>query len=125
MELVLDTDILLSYLSKGERPHDSIYSLMQRWRAVGGASIVKPILEEAAYHAWISMNEYNEVWNLLNKITLNELPMYTRNAFVRGFYVEADGRYHRSRWNRYIVEYRGDHKDDASKLTAIFKDEKI
>jgi hypothetical protein len=123
ISLVLDTDIVLSYLSRGERPHQAIEDTLNRWKEIGGAVIVlPPVVEEAAYHAWISDFEYQEVWRQFADLGPNEMHHYARNAFVRSFYFEAEGRYEPTRWGRYISEYRGRDKNDVSVMAELLDD---
>lgn len=123
ISLILDTDIVLSYLSEGERPHKVIEETVDRWREIGGPVLIAPpVLEETAHHAWISEYEYREVWRQLHEYSPDELPRYVKTAFVRAFYFAANGDYSLKRWSRFINEYRGHTAEDSGKISAILKD---
>lgn len=123
LNLVLDTDIVLSYLSEGERPHKAIQETLNRWRDIGGKVIVvPPVLEEATYHAWISEFEYKEVWRQLASFAPEEMPRYVKNAFVRAFFFAAKGRFEPTRWGYFISEYRGHDSTDTTKMHDILQD---
>jgi len=124
IKLLLDTDIVLSYLSKGERPHLAITETIDRWKEIGGdVTIVPPVVDETAYHAWISEFEYQEVWRQLVNLEPNEFHRYVKTAFVRAFYIAAEGRFEPDRWRRFIAEYRGSNSRDTMKMVAILRDQ--
>jgi hypothetical protein len=52
----------------------------------------------------------------------DEIPHYVKNAFVRAFYVVAQGNYQPPRWARFISEYRGTTSTDGEKIAAILED---
>ena len=123
IDLVLDTDIVLSVLSEGERPHKAIEETINRWKDIGGRIvIVPPVVEEAAYHAWISDTVYEDVWRQLGSWRPDEMHHYVRNVFVRAFYFAAGGRFNPSRWRRFIGEYRGQNAEDASRMKELLAD---
>lgn len=123
IDLIVDTDIVLSLLSQGDRPHTAVEEVLTRWRHIGGALIVPPpVLEETAYHAWISDFEFAGLGNLLSTLRSDEIPHYVKNAFVRAFYVVAEGNYQPPRWARFISEYRGTTSTDGEKIAAILED---
>jgi len=124
IDLIVDTDVVLSFLSEGERPHQAVKELLERWRKLGGTVLVTPpVLEESAYHAWMSDFEYRDVWKLLSQLKPEEVPRYVKTAFVRGFYRAANGNYSRRRWEAYVSEYRGSEPTDCGKIEAILADE--
>jgi hypothetical protein len=126
IDLIVDTDVVLSFLSTGERPHTTIEELLRRWVLIGGKVLVPPpVLEEVAYHAWISEFEYQEVWRLLAKLQSDEINRYVQKAFVRAFARQAGGDFSPGRWHAFISEYRGLTPIDDSKIQAILRDEKF
>lgn len=128
LDLVLDTDVILSLISEGERPHQAILDALERWKKVGGGVVITPpVIEEAAYHAWISEFEYIDLAAQLSGFTEEEMRRYVKNAFVRAFYYLGDGNYSMTRWKRYISEYRGRSREDATKIESILteKDYKL
>jgi hypothetical protein len=63
--LVLDTDIILTHLCPPGREHDAVSDLLGRWMEIGGRILLAPVvLEEVAYHAWISQNDFRETRHL-------------------------------------------------------------
>lgn len=124
IDLLLDTDVVLSYLSEGERPHEAVEGLLRRWRELGGAMrIAPPVIEEAAYHAWISEWECREIGPLFASLAPEEVHRFAKNAFVRSFYRASKGRYNPVAWARFISEYRGQHASDSSRIAAVLKEE--
>jgi hypothetical protein len=60
-QVILDTDIILNYLCQGEVDHSRSKDLLTRWLQLGGRLMVSPVvLEEVAYHAWISERDFKE-----------------------------------------------------------------
>jgi len=93
IDLLLDTDIILSFLSSGEPKHEAIGSIVNTWQRISGHIYVTPcVLEETAYHAWISQREYDEIWRDLRKYNDREALSLIANAFVRGFRAEMKGK---------------------------------
>jgi len=126
IDLFWDTDIVLSFLSRGESQHEAIAAMLKAWRRINGQVYVTPgVLEEAAYHAWISQRDYEETWRLLEKMDDSEAQYLIENAFVRGFRAEAEGRFEPKRWGYYIFQYRGRSEYDYSSIAAILKDDGV
>lgn len=122
--LIVDTDIVLTYLSEGERPHKALKETLERWRDIGGEMrVIEPVLSETAHHAWISDNEYENVWRDLPAYSESEMPNYVENAFVRAFYYKGKGNYSQRRWRSYIREYRGASPTDTSLIKPILEEE--
>jgi len=60
-QIILDSDIILSYLCTGETDHRKSQDLLGWWLQLGGRLLVSPVvLEEVAYHAWISERDFQE-----------------------------------------------------------------
>lgn len=122
--LLLDTDVLLSLLSVGERNHEETERVIGGWRALGGQVVAPdPALEEAAYHAWIAPGDYKAVAGQLAGLSDTQADRVIGNAFVRGFWAASKGRFERKWWERYIEQYRGRHKYDYSKIVDLLRDE--
>jgi len=122
-DLLLDTDIVLSYLAPGEPSHEAISSVVRTWQRTSGHIYVAPcVLEEAAYHAWIADAEYNEIWRDLDKYNDKEAQRIIGNVFVRSFRFESKGRYVRKYWKPYIQQFRGKSDYDYSKVEELLKD---
>jgi len=121
IKIVLDTDILITLLCEGEPDHKETEELLNRWKAIGGEIYVScPVLEELAYHAWISEIDYNGTCKLFNTLkTETEIQRYIINAFVRTFRMIAKGRYDFKNWYFYINQYKGDDEKDYSKILEI------
>jgi hypothetical protein len=115
-EVILDSDIILSYMCEAETDHRKASDLLSRWVQLGGRLLVSPVvLEEVAYHAWISERDFQETEYLLGKLQKYELGRYIRSAFVRTYHVlERTPK----RWPIYIGQFRGNSKGDYSKILS-------
>jgi len=83
-----------------------------------------PVLEEAAYHAWISHFEFEDVYRILARVSPEEVHRYAKNAFVRGFARENAGIYSLRAWKLYVSEYRGSSAEESAMLIrAILEEE--
>lgn len=124
MQLVLDTDVLISLLCTGEDAHEAVLSIVERWRRLGGRILMAaPVLEETAYHAWIAEKDYKEVSHWIPG-TEQERHRYIENAFVRAFATELAG--HRARsgdWRRFMRQFRGQGEHDYTNVAAILRQE--
>ena len=126
LDLLLDTDLVLAFLCSGEVKHDAVRSFVKTWQRITGNIYVTPcVMEETAYHAWISSNDYDSVWRDLGKYNENDAHHLINNAFVRAFRVESKGRYAPKYWNYYISQFKGTHEYDYSKIEKILQDEHI
>jgi hypothetical protein len=120
LDLLLDTDIVLSFLSKGEPNHEAISSVVHTWQRIHGNIYVAPgVLEETAYHAWISQLEYEDIWRDLEKYDDNSALRLINNVFVRGFRAESPKKFSRKYWNYYINNFIGQEPYDYSKIEEI------
>ncbi len=116
-EIVLDSDIVLTILCEGETDHRAARELIARWRRMGGKILLAvPVLEEVAYHAWISERDFRETRSLLGKLEGNELSRYVENAFVRAFYSLAKEASQAKNWPIYIRQFKGIASTDYSNL---------
>jgi hypothetical protein len=69
IDLILDTDIVLSYLSEGENDHEAIETIVKGWRRIGGQIYVTlPVLEEVSHHAAISKNDFTKCTHIQRKM---------------------------------------------------------
>jgi hypothetical protein len=117
--IILDSDIILSYLCDGEVDHRRSRDLLSWWLQLGGRLLVSPVvLEEVAYHAWISERDFQETEYLLGKLQKYELTRYIRSAFVRTYHTLEKTA---SRWSTYIGQFRGNAKGDYSKILSILR----
>jgi hypothetical protein len=117
--LVFDTDIVLSLLCESEVNHQGVAELLRRWREYGGEIwMAEPVLREAAYHAWIAEQDFQNTKHWLPGEAV-EGERYIENAFVRSFAGYLRSREARLRqWRDYITEFRGKREDDNSTLRA-------
>ena len=71
------------------------------------------MLEEVAYHAWISENDFRETRYLFGRLRPEERSRYIRNAFVNDFHTTATNLSH---WDLFIGQYKGNSPNDYSKI---------
>jgi len=125
LSLLLDTDVLLSFLSAGEPNHEAVSAIVACWKQMGGSlRVTRSVLEETAYHAWISERDYQETWRSLGTMSDAEALRLVQNAFVRSFRVESN-RYHQSVWRSYIGMFRGSEQYDCERLSDLLKEDGI
>jgi hypothetical protein len=118
-QVIIDTDIILSYLCQGEADHARSRDLLTRWLQLGGRLMVSPVvLEEVAYHAWISQRDFDETEYLLGKLAKYELTRYIRSAFVRTYHTLEKTP---ERWPIYIGQFKGNSSGDYSKILTILR----
>jgi len=126
IDLLLDTDVVLTFLSPGEPDHDAIVAVVNGWRRINGHVYTTPaVLEETAYHAWISEHDYVNTWRNLHAYTDADALRLIENVFVRGFRVESRGQYHPTRWGYYIGMFRGAQPYDYGKLVVLLQEEGV
>ncbi len=115
--LVLDTDVVLSYLSPDETAHEGVLNIVRQWRELGGKVVVsQEVLSEVAYHAWIAPGDFAHVRDLLPG-TAADRQILSRNAFVRGFGALLEQRKAKmNQWDRWIGQYKGTSKNDQAAL---------
>src|SRR5207249_755772 len=66
--LVADSDVVISLLCQGEENHSEVERIVNGWRQLGGRwAVTVSVLEEVAYHAWISENEFSAMANQLGR----------------------------------------------------------
>ncbi len=127
VDLILDTDVVLSLLSKGEPNHDAVVTIARTWERIGGAIYVTaPVLEEVAHHADIAQVDYENVWRDLDKTEDSQLPYIAKNVFVRAFAIEsrsANASVTPNHWNKFISAFRGRHHLDYDKILDLLRDE--
>lgn len=117
--VIPDTDVVLSLLCHSEPNHESLERVFRTWLALGGRVIVpRPVLEEAARHAWIALDDYREVAHLLPTLQANDLQLFVQNAFVRSYWDEyRPWSYHG--FLSYLDDYRGRSVYDFSRIAAV------
>ena len=126
LDLLLDTDVILSLLSPGEAKHEPVKEVVNCWKRIKGRVCVSScVLEETAYHAWISQRDYEETWQILGRMSDSDALHLIENAFVRGFRVEARGKYQPTQWDYYIGQFQGSEPYDYRKIQEILKDYNI
>ncbi len=117
--IIPDTDILLTFLCSYASDHRAVRQLLIRWIGVGGTVLLAPvILEEVAYHAWISAADFRETQHLLGKLQGVERYRYLRNAFVREFHALSAPA---GQWELFIGQYRGNSPGDYTKIREILR----
>ena len=129
IELILDTDLILSLLSSGEANHSAVIAVVEGWTKIEGTWLVSAsALEEVAHHAWVSGVEFKKVENDLDKMTHGDALHLCDNVFVRGFRAEQERRGRkcsRREFQRYISAFRGQRDHDFSKIVELLKDFQI
>lgn len=117
--IVLDSDIVLTLLCEGEPEHETATELLNRYRRLGGRFLLaSPVLEEVAYHAWISEKDFRETHSLLGKLSGQDQGRYVANAFVRAFHRLVRDASDGKKWPLYIKQFRGNAPSDFSNLLA-------
>jgi len=106
--LVPDSDIVLSLLCIGEDNHDDVERILSGWKAIGGKLfMIRPVLEEVAYHAWISEYDYDSFGEKLALLPDQEARRLIDNAFVRAFRKEAGSLTDKKNWQLYVKQFKG------------------
>jgi hypothetical protein len=127
LDLILDTDVVLSLLAAGESNHEAIGAMVRGWRQLGGRLYVTAaVLEEVAHHAEIAAFDYENTESILDKIDDAGSHTLIGNAFVRGYWREArdlQQAFSRSRWNAYIRAFKGATEQDLSKVRLLLKED--
>jgi len=120
IHLLLDTDVVLSYLCRAEPSHGAIRDIITAWhRLRGKLCVTESVLTEAAYHAWIADVEFGQVWKELETLDYHVLS----TAFVRTFKMLGAGRLTPANWQRYIGQYKGSHSRDYQPIWEELRDE--
>lgn len=128
IELLLDTDVVLSFVCEGEPNHEVIQNVVRLWRRIGGNIYAsESVLSEAAHHAWISRQDYLNTWRSMYNMSDFDAGHLIQNAFVRGFRAvnKAAGKYNPKLWDIYISQFRGQAPDDYAPLVAVLGDDGI
>lgn len=115
--LVLDTDVIISFLSPDEPLYETTRSLTRQWREAGGRIILsQEVLKEVAHHAWNAKIDYEHIGDVLPANT-TERRTLSRNAFVRGFgKLLESGEATPSEWPQWIRQFRGNSLSDISQV---------
>lgn len=122
--LVPDSDILISLLCEGENNHKDVKQIINSWIAIGGTLyLAKQVLEEVAYHAWISEYDYSFFGPDLYQLSEEKAEHEIDNAFVRTFKKLAGTSTSEKYWNHYINQYKGTADYDYHKIYQVLKDE--
>ena len=126
VELILDTDIVLSLLSEGEPNHLDVKSVVAGWRKIDGRLyVLNAMLEEATHHAWIADKDFDNCWRLLDTMSDTEAAYLIRNVFVRGFRLVAKRKYTTANWRKYISAFRSRDENDHSHILELLRDEGV
>jgi len=122
--LVPDSDIIISFLCEGEPNHEDVDRIIKGWKAVSGnIHLARPVLEEVAYHAWISDYDYAFFESDLDELSEEKAKYVIENAFVRTFKKVAGQLTARKYWTRYINQYKGKTAKDYSRIYQILHEE--
>ncbi|HYM77526.1 MAG TPA: hypothetical protein VE377_16260 [Candidatus Dormibacteraeota bacterium] len=117
--LVLDSDIVLTYLCPSSPDNSAVRDLLGRWLEIKGKILLAPVvLEEVAYHAWISENDFRETRYLFGKLRPEERSRYIRNAFVAAFHATGAPA---SQWDVFVGQYKGNSEGDYRKIQNILR----
>jgi hypothetical protein len=129
IDLILDTDIVLSYLSEGENDHEAIETIVKGWRRIGGQIYVTlPVLEEVSHHAAISQNDFNEAFHQMHTYSEEDARRLLTNAFTRGFWAvvkRKNQRFSAKGWREYINNFLGQSAADYERVTEVLKESNI
>jgi hypothetical protein len=124
LKLVPDSDVILSLLCEGERNHPAVQRVLGGWKALGGELLMsKPVLEEVAYHAWISQNDYLQVVDLFDRLTDIEAERIIENAFVRTFRKISPNPRRQNLWGLFINQFRGLSDRDYGSVMQLLREE--
>jgi hypothetical protein len=127
VELLLDTDIVLSLLSPGEPNHKAILAMVTAWNSIGGKlHVVSAALEEVAYHAWIADREFKTVLSSIDRYSDSEALHLIENVFVRGFRHESresNEKCTQRRWTFFINAFRGKQPLDYAKIFSMLHED--
>lgn len=115
--LVLDTDVLLSYVGVDEQDHRGVCELVDRWKKLPSKVMVaRPVLEEFSRHAYIAQHEWNQVFPHHIPGDAESRARLMRNVFVRSFGGLIESKKAKARdWVSYIDGYRGAFEYDFSR----------
>ncbi len=124
LELVLDTDVVLSLVGEGEPDHASVAAARDQWTRIGGTvCLVPPVTTEVAHHASIAQSDYENVRKWLPG-TAGDRLLLIKNVFVRGFAeLLAKGKVRPRDWGQYIRSFRGRTEKDTSQAHLILTTE--
>lgn len=122
--IVPDSDIVISLLCEGEQNHKDVERILKGWKAIGGKIMTSiPVLDEVAYHAWISDYDYSHYGNILNELSDYDANHIIENAFVRTFRKVSGGNTAPKYWLQYINQFRGHSKYDYSRILQDLREE--
>lgn len=129
LDLFLDTDIALFLVAEGEPDHDRVTTLIEGWQRVGGSiNVARPVLEELAYHAYISETDFREVYHQLPSYSEPEARRLITNAFVRGYWAATKrlkAAFNHKTWREYIANFRGTSDTDYSRIAEDLRSNKV
>lgn len=122
--LVPDTDIVISLICDGENNHEEVNQIIKGWEAISGnIHIAKPVLEEVAYHAWISEYDYSYFGSELSQLSDEKAKYDIENAFVRTFRKVAGELTAPKYWNHFINQYKGEKERDFTRIYQLLYDQ--
>lgn len=124
IEIVPDTDVVLSILGEGEPSHREAEATAKQWIGVGGRIyLAEPVLREVAYQAWMAGEEFEQVTKWFPGTREDGLRLL-RTVFVRSFgELVRKKRVAPQQWGQYIRQYRGADRDDFATVHALLEGE--
>ncbi len=123
-QMIADTDVVISLVCEEEKNSYEVSRIINGWRALGGKLLMAiPVLEEVAYHAWISKYDYATMGNQLPHLSDDNTEHLIGNAFVRTFKRLAYDQRKIRHWDQYINQFRGDSKYDYSRIMEILRED--
>lgn len=115
--LLVDNHVAISFICNGEADHDGVRRVINAWITLKReVATCVAVLEEAAYSAFHSEQEYQENWRTFGTLNEDGAKDVIKNPFVRAFHRISAGGYEPTRWKAYIANYRGSSEFDGGKL---------
>jgi hypothetical protein len=120
INIVLDTDVVLSLLCEGEVHHEAAKTIVSRWPYVGGRIfIADPVLREVAHHAWIAQFDHDQCKPWISG-SREDRVKFIENAFVRAFSdLVAQKKAQPHEWPAYIRQFKGKDNLDFAKIKDV------
>jgi hypothetical protein len=117
--LVMDTDVLISFLCEAEPTHAECRAVYTGWRGIGGQLATAPVvLEEVAHHAWIAEMDFDETADLRARGQRRDAYRIITNAFVRSYWKKAE-KFSKREFFEYLSEFRGTSERDYRRVQDV------
>lgn len=117
--LMVDNHVAISFLCNGESDHDGVKRVIESWRSLKREVVTcTAVLEEAAYSAFHSEQEYSDKWRMFAALSDEAATEFIENPFVRAFHRSSRSGYQPARWSTFIQNYRGLNEFDGEKLAT-------